>query len=173
VDSFTALVEALGAAGVRFVVIGVWGINHYARSGGTIFHTEDRDLFLPLDAISLRRAWDVCAAHGYELWAGREPLDVPRDELLAKRIVELRALTTAIGPGGVHIDLSLVMTGLTFEEVWARRRTFCVDGVEIPVARLTDIVTSKAAAGREKDRLFLATHAEAIRRLQRDDEPGA
>jgi hypothetical protein len=37
--------------------------------------------------------------------------------------------------------------------------------VEIPVARLTDIVRSKRTAGRDKDRLFLATHAEAIRDL--------
>ena len=49
-----------------------------------------------------------------------------------------------------------------------RERMFVVDGVEIPVARLTHIVESKAAAGREKDRLFLATHAEALRQLLED-----
>ena len=37
--------------------------------------------------------------------------------------------------------------------------------VQIPVARLRDIVASKAAAGRPKDRLFLATHEEALRQL--------
>ena len=48
---------------------------------------------------------------------------------------------------------------------------FGSDDVDIPVARLADIVTSKAAAGRKKDRLFLATHAEAIRQMQRQVEP--
>jgi hypothetical protein len=38
------------------------------------------------------------------------------------------------------------------------------------VARLSDIVASKAAAGREKDRLFLASYAEALRSLI-EDEP--
>jgi hypothetical protein len=39
--------------------------------------------------------------------------------------------------------------------------------VEIPVARLADIVASKQRAGRDKDRLFLATHADALRDLMK------
>jgi hypothetical protein len=42
-----------------------------------------------------------------------------------------------------------------------------VEGVAFPVASLGDIVASKAAAGRPKDRLFLATHEEALRELGR------
>ena len=42
---------------------------------------------------------------------------------------------------------------------------FRVEGVEIPVVRLTHIVTSKAKANRPKDRLFLETHAEALKDL--------
>jgi hypothetical protein len=40
-----------------------------------------------------------------------------------------------------------------------------VERVDIPVARLSHIVASKAAAGRPKDHLFLATHEEALRSL--------
>jgi len=40
-----------------------------------------------------------------------------------------------------------------------------VEGVALPVASLRDIVASKAAVGRPKDRLFLATHEEALREL--------
>jgi hypothetical protein len=57
------------------------------------------------------------------------------------------------------------MAGFAFEDVFARRRTFEVEGVPIGVALLRDIVASKAAAGREKDRLFLAAHAEALKSL--------
>jgi hypothetical protein len=42
---------------------------------------------------------------------------------------------------------------------------FEIDGIEVPVASLAHIIRSKAAAGRPKDRLFLATHAEALRRM--------
>jgi hypothetical protein len=54
--------------------------------------------------------------------------------------------------------------------VFVNRREFRVEGVSVPVARLRDIVASKAAAGREKDRLFLAAHAEALRPLIEDED---
>ena len=68
------------------------------------------------------------------------------------------------------MDLTLVMAGFTFEGAYSRRRAFLLEGVEVHVASLRDIVASKAAAGREKDRLFLATHADALKALiERDD----
>ena len=52
-----------------------------------------------------------------------------------------------------------------FETVWNERRTFLIDGVEVAAARLLHIVQSKHAAGRDKDRLFLATHREGLQEL--------
>lgn len=106
---------------------------------------------------------------GCNLWAGQEPLDKPRDEFLAQRIVEVRAVTTAIDADGVQIDLSLVMGDLGFDDVWPRRRIFNADGVDIPVASLADIVASKVQANRDKDKLFLATHHEALKQLLDND----
>jgi len=45
-----------------------------------------------------------------------------------------------------------------------------VEGVAIPVARLRHIVQSKTLLGRDKDRLFLATHADALERLFPTDD---
>jgi hypothetical protein len=50
-------------------------------------------------------------------------------------------------------------------DVWSRRREFRAPGATVPVAALGDIVAAKAAANRPKDRLFLATHAEELRKL--------
>lgn len=157
--------EGFASSGVRFVLIGVAGANLYARAAGMVFTTKDSDLFLPPAAENLVRAWAACERAGLSLWCGDEPLDSPRDLRLARAVIENRAGTTALGEPSVQIDLTLVMAGFTFEDVWSRRRTFRVDGVEIPVALLTDIVTSKANVGRPKDRLFLATHEDAIRQL--------
>lgn len=163
-DEFLRVVRELGSRDVRCVIIGVAGANYFAPAGGAAFTTEDRDLFLPTDADNLMRAWDACEAAGLTLWAGDEPLDTPHDRLIADAVVSRRALTRAT-KGELHVDLTLVMAGFEFETVWQERSRFVVDGVEIPVARLRHIVESKAAAGREKDRLFLATHAEALRQL--------
>ena len=96
--------------------------------------------------------------------AGDEPLGEPLDSFLAEQVVSRRALVRAQGKD-LLIDLTLVMAGFEFEDVWARRRTFKVQGVDVPVAALSDIVASKAAAGRPKDQLFLATHEDALRQL--------
>lgn len=171
-DPLVSLAQSLQANRVRFVVIGVWAVNYYARSGGTLFTTQDRDLFLPPDPENLLRAWESCESAGLVLWAGDEPLDSPRDLQLARSVVERKAGTTAIGDEDLQIDLSLVMAGFEFDEVWPNRRGFLVEGVRIPVARLSDIVKSKAIAGRPKDRLFLATHEHALQELLQREKTG-
>jgi len=162
-DPFVELVDAFHRAGVA-------GVNHYALGGSTIFATQDFDLLLPQDPDSVLKAWEACEALGLGLWCGNEPLDEPRDRLLAQRVVTNRALVRAVDDKGLQIDLTLVMAGFDFAQVFAERRRFVVDGVEVPVARLAHIVQSKAAAGRLKDRLFLATHEEALRGLLKTDD---
>jgi hypothetical protein len=162
---FADLARALLQAEVRFVLIGVGGINFYARSPATVFTTIDRDLFLPLDAENELRAWQALEGCGLSLWLGQEPLDQPRDRWLAEQVVARQALVRASDGGPLQVDLTLVMAGHEFEDVWQARRRFRLGDVEVPVARLTQLVRSKAAAGRPKDRLFLATHAAALREL--------
>lgn len=62
------------------------------------------------------------------------------------------------------------MSSFDFEEVWPARRTFEVGGVAIPAAKLSHVVEPSARAGRQRDRLFLATHREALSYLLRNDE---
>ena len=62
------------------------------------------------------------------------------------------------------------MAGFDFERVWAERRAFLIEGAEVPTARLRHIVESKHAAGRDKDKLFLATHKEALEQLLKKPE---
>jgi len=150
-------------------MIGVAGANFYARDGSAVFVTEDSDRFLPLDPENLVRAWSGCEDVGLDLWSGEEPLDTPRDRWLAERVIERRALTRVTG-AGLHVDLTLVMAGHEFEAVWNERPGFEVDTVQIPVARLLHIVTSKHAAGRDKDILFLAAHRDILEQLLEQEE---
>lgn len=163
--AFAPLARALAREGVRYVLIGVSGANVYAHRSGVVFGTEDRDVFLPPDADNLMRAWQACESCGLELTAGGEPLDRPRDLVRAQRVVEVRGLTVAHDAEDLDVDLTLVMTGFTFDEVWRDRTSFRFEDVDVPVARLRHIVDSKAAAGRRKDQYFLATHEETLRDL--------
>lgn len=168
--SFPALVGALNRRGVRFVLIGVWGANFHAQDTSALFTTLDYDLFLPPSADNLLEAWRACDEIGSSLQAGGEPLDTPRDRALAAAVIRRRASVRVVGPDELAVDLSLVMTAFEFEAVWDERRVFLVEGEELPVARLSHIIRSKAAANRPKDRLFLATHADALRQMLDGDE---
>jgi hypothetical protein len=159
------LVGSLTARGVRYLLIGVSGANLYAPGGQAVFVTKDLDLFLPPDPANLAQAWAACEHCGLDLWLGDEPLDMPRDRWLAERVVERRALTRASGPDSLLVDLTLVMAGFDFDTAWAERRTFEIDGAEVLTARLRHIIESKVAAGRDKDKLFLATHKDALEQL--------
>ena len=169
-DPFARLLKALERLGVRYVLIGVWAANYFASHGGHVFATEDRDFFFPPDPRNLLSAWIASRELGFELWTGKEPLGEPLDLWLAERVTSNRALTTAIDPDGVVVDFTLVMAGFEFDAVWNERRWFRVGDVDIPVARLSQIVESKAKANRPKDRLFLATWEEALRDLLKDEE---
>jgi hypothetical protein len=74
-------------------------------------------------------------------------------------------LTRATGPQELAVDLTLEMKGFDFEQVWDERRLFRIEGVEVPTARLRHIIESKIATGRDKDKLFLATHKDALQQL--------
>ena len=164
-DAFERLLDSLSRRRVRFVIIGLSGANYYARSGGSLFATQDRDLLLKPDPANLLEAWRVCEGAGLGLFAGHEPLDQPRDHVLAERVVRQKPSVRASDGAGLDVDLTLVMAGFDFATVWQGRRVFRAGDVEIPVARLSHIVESKRRLGREKDRLFLAAHAETIRDL--------
>jgi hypothetical protein len=157
--------RALGRRGARYVLIGVSGANLYGPAGQAVFATEDFDLFLQPDARNLVNGWLACDDVGLDVWLNDEPLDRPRDEWLANRVIERRAAMRGTGPDDLVVDLTLEMAGYDFEAVWSDRREFVIDDANIPVARLLHIVTSKHAAGRDKDRLFLATHKDALEQL--------
>ena len=137
-DPFAPLCRILATRAVRYLLIDVSGANFYTHPALPRFLTEDYDLFLPPDPENLVQAWAACDEAHLELWLGDEPLDHPRDRWLAERIIERRALTRVTGPDDLKVDLTLVMKGFDFETVWEDRRTFRVEGVEVPTARLTD-----------------------------------
>jgi hypothetical protein len=170
VDPLASIARALGERSVRYVVIGVAAANYYAHAGAAVFTTKDLDLFLPVDPDNLLQCWSACESMGLDLLSGNEALDRPRDRRLAERVIAQRAAVRGTDRAELEIDLTLVMAGFDFDTVWGQRREFIVDGIRIPVARLLHIVESKHSAGRDKDRLFLATHREALQDLLRRDE---
>ncbi|TDJ66443.1 MAG: hypothetical protein E2O39_16430 [Planctomycetota bacterium] len=82
--SFAPLAEELAESGVRYVLIGVSGVNLYAHDAGVVFSTMDRDVYLPPDPANLLAAWGACEQRGLRLTSCGQPLDENRDLFLAR-----------------------------------------------------------------------------------------
>jgi hypothetical protein len=164
---YAEALAALSAAGVRFLVVGVFGINLHADRDGPVIFTEDCDLLLPADSDTLARAIACLRGLGCAIEAGGEPLP-DEDEAVIRGIVRQRACVRAVGET-VAFDLPLQVAGMDFEALWARRRCFDLGGVEVSVGSVEDLLTSKRIANRPKDRLFLEIYRSELDQLRRRD----
>jgi hypothetical protein len=165
-DVYAEACHLLDSAGVRYVVIGAMGVNLHSAPRAPVVLTEDLDLLLPADPAQLRRAVVSLSGAGFLLEARGEPL-VGDDAVILAGIARARARVRATKDESA-VDLALEAAGLLFEDVWARHVVRRIDGTQVRVAPLPDIVRSKMHANRLKDRLFLATYADRLAELMRE-----
>jgi hypothetical protein len=162
VDPYVRACRDLEEAGVRYIIVGAFGVDLYARDAGCIIRTLDCDLLLPADPVVLGLAVAVLKKLGYSMQAGGEPVD--QDPELLRGIVRARGCIRAVRKGA-RIDLPLQIEGCRFQALWKKHRRIEVGGVRLRVAPLRDILRSKKLANRPKDRLFLAAYQDALRQL--------
>jgi hypothetical protein len=168
VSGFARALAALGAAGVEFVVVGVGGINFYARTPAEAFATLDVDALLAPAAENLRLALAVLASLGYAFEAGGEPFVDLDDSLVLRRIVENGANLTALHAESSELDLLTSISGFEYSSLSEDAAEFDVAGVRIRVGRLVKLLRSKEASGRPKDVEFL--RAFKARAFEDEDE---
>lgn len=156
-----AIAEVLRRHGVNFVIIGGLAAIHH----GSPFATEDIDVVPSDDRDNLTRLSSAL----YELDAKvravelDEPLPFHHDatSLAAGRIWNL---TTKYG----DLDLTFVPSGTTgYSDLIRDAEKVVLRGTEVTLASLADIVRSKEAAGRDKDRRALPVLRELLARQTR------
>lgn len=150
------IVAALLARGVAFVVIGGFA----ARLQGSPLLTGDIDVTPETSAENLERLSDALRDLGARV---RHP-DVPEGLPFAHDATSLAGaifwnLTTRHG----DMDISFTPAGTTgYPDLVANALTISINGIDFPVASLADIVRSKDAADRPKDRRALPVLRELL-----------
>ncbi len=155
------LTEALNRFGVRYLLIGKGAAVLLGFPGTTL----DVDVFPDKTPENARRIVEAIKSLGFDL-----PEQEERNILAMRDFVQLM--------GRFSVDLVFAPDGIErFSDAYARRED--VDG--IPVANLKDIIASKRAANRAKDRMdlpMLELFAKDYARMHRqakgnamDDEP--
>ena len=148
---------ALAEHGVDYVVVG--GVAVQAHGHGR--STRDLDLIPRPDLVNLSRLGEALAFLGARLLRSDQPVDVTDPQLLKR--APLVPLITEYG----RLDL-LNLTQMqgaprSYDELRARAFEARIDGHDVAVAGLDDLIRMKRAAGRDVD-------LEDIGALTRDDE---
>jgi hypothetical protein len=152
-----AILRTLTAGGVDFVVIG--GIAAVAH--GSLQITQDLDVAYASDEANLERLGAVLIDLGASLAGVTDDVPfIPDGRLL--RHVRVLTLNTRYGP----LDILAEPDGSGgYARLRANAIVATVEGNDVRIAGLDDLIAMKKAAGRRKDEIYVE-ELEAIRRLQ-------
>jgi hypothetical protein len=156
------ILRALERHGVEFVVIG--GLA--AAVQGSPFVTTDIDVAPRHARKNLERLSEALKELGARIRTEAVPEGLPFDHNATSLAgTSLLNLTTRFG----DLDISTEPLGTTgYEDLVRDAKPYELGGVRVLVASLADVIRSKEAAGREKDRLVLPT----LRRLLEEGSNG-
>ncbi len=118
-SGFAAALAALTRAGVEFVVVGVGGINFYAREAAAAIATLDLDLLLRPRVATLRTALSALRTAGFSFEAGGEPFIDQDDDSVLANAAPRGASISASSPEGARIDLMLSAAGVAWDDLAA------------------------------------------------------
>ena len=154
-----AIIERLVSARVDFVVIGGIAV----VISGYVRMTRDLDIVFAGDAPNLRALSAVLTDIDSGLRGIEEELPFSADaQTLAG--IQLLTLETSLG----WLDIHRLVPGMTdYEGVKRRARMVDLDGVQVAVASVDDLLEMKRASGRPQDHLDIEA-LEAIRRLGKE-----
>lgn len=150
-DPYQAVIRAFNRVGVRYVVVGMAGINYYARRPSEAFATMDYDLFLEPMLNNVEKALRRLERLGFSIGTTQGAF-TPHE---LRQIVRDQRTLVATTPDGLTVELLLAVSGFTFATFAKDAATVTVRGTPITVGRLTKLLKSKQVANRPKDREFL------------------
>lgn len=157
-DPYLAVVRRFNRFGVRYVVVGMAGINYYARDPSGTFSSMDFDLFIEPTLQNVEAAVQALRPLGVAIGTA--------DGLLApgtlRRIVRDRRTLIVTTPEGLTVELLLSVSGYPFSAMARDANTFTLRGVPVKVGQLQKLLQSKRLAGRPKDRAFLRRYRQLL-----------
>lgn len=155
----TELVQRLAKAKVDFVVVGGVAVVVQAHAR----YTDDLDICYATDADNLERLGRVLIDLGATLRGISEDLPFAPDARTLRQ-TQILCLNTPFG----GLDLLVDPAGAPlYSKLRARAQTIDIEGADVRVASIDDMIAMKRAAGRPQDLIDLEALQIAKRRLRR------
>ena len=157
------LLRTLAECEVDFVLIGGLAATLY----GSPYVTTDADIVPEKTPENMERLSKSLRLLEAKIRTEGEPAGLPFDmSATALENLEILNLTTRFG----NLDLTFMPSGTSgFPDLRRDAKDLTVHGVHVHVASLADVIRSKEAANRDKDRLVLPTLRDLLRRLEDPD----
>lgn len=150
-DPYAELINRFNQKGIKYVVVGMSGINYYASKTQETFATQDFDIFVNPTISNVKKAMGAFKELSYDLSVKEGELK----ESLLKKVVKQKHAISATDPYGIVFELILAVSGYRFDQMESGATVFIVESVPVKVAKLRKLLRSKKIAGRPKDRFFL------------------
>lgn len=132
-DDFKDFLNSLNKNSVEYLLLGGWAVGMY----GAPRATGDMDVFIAVDDDNLDRLQSAL----YEFGAPTVPKEHFKD---IGRVFRM-------GRPPIRIEILNQASGIDFRESYNRRNKLTIDGTDITIIALADLLKNKAASGREKD----------------------
>jgi predicted nucleotidyltransferase len=132
-SDFSEFLKLLNSSRARYLLIGGYAVNYYGYSRST----GDMDIWISCDINNATLVAGALRQFGFEQ-AEAEPLSHPN-----------RVLRMGVQP--IRLEILTSISGVEFEDCFARRELVDMDGCSVPVIHLSDLKRNKRASGRAKD----------------------
>jgi hypothetical protein len=135
ISDFKDLLRAFNEYQVKYLVVGGYAVMKYAEPR----YTKDLDIWVSTEEANAAAVYKALKSFGAPL-LGMTPHDFT-----------LEGYFYQIGVAPVRIDILMALSGVTFEDAWAKRVESDLDGVKTFFISKGDLITSKKAVGRPQD----------------------
>ena len=134
-QDFKDFLKLLNENEVRYLLIGGYAVGYYGYPRAT----HDMDIWIAVDPLNAERMVEVMLAFGFAEGAVAKEVFLNSD-----RVVRL-------GVPPLRLEVMMDISGVSFESCDSRGLLDDIDGVEVKIIHLEDLIANKKASGRFKD----------------------
>ncbi len=132
---YVDMLKCLNKAGVDYILVGGWAVNMY----GYIRATVDLDIWILADSENAKKVYRAVAEFG-----------APVSEMKPEEFAEY-GMIFQIGVAPCRVDIISKISGVSYADAVTRAVPKTIDGVNVRIISLEDLIANKKASGRAKD----------------------
>ncbi|MGN5955522.1 nucleotidyltransferase [Sphingobacterium lactis] len=134
-QDFIDFIDLLNKYQVKYMVVGAYALSFHGRPR----HTGDLDIWIKPDLENANKMVKVIVEFGFG------QLGLIEEDFLKEDYV------TQLGYPPLRIDLLNTISGVNFDEAYHTRLETEIDGLQISLISVNDLIRNKLAVGRPKD----------------------